>query len=149
MFATEPLAREMEVTGTATVKLWASSSARDTDFTAKLVDVHPDGFAQNLCYGIIRARFRESFEAPKLIEPGEIYKYTIELQPTSNLFKVGHRIRLDVSSSDFPNFDRNHNTGADDYEVTKLIPATQTIYHDKRHPSKVILPTIPSAKDEA
>ena len=98
---------------------------------------------------MIRARFRGSFEEPKLIEPCEIYENTIELQLTSNLLKVGHRIRLDVSSSDFPNFDRNHNKGAEDYEDTALIPATQTIYHDRRHPSKVILPIIPSEKGEA
>ncbi len=142
-FVSEPLTKKMEVTGNGVVKLWASSSAQDTDFTAKLIDVHADGFAQNLCYGIIRTRFRKSLDAAKLIKPGEIYEYTIELQPTSNLFHVGHSIRLDISSSDFPNFDRNHNTGVQDWESPEMVSATQTIYHDKMHPSKVIIPIIP------
>ena len=143
VFATDPLPQDAEVTGYPVVKLWASSTARDTDFTAKLVDVHADGFAQNLCHGIVRARYRESMEKPTLIRPSEVYEYTIRLQPTSNLFKAGHRIRIDISSSDFPNFDRNHNTGGDDYAETTLLRATQTVYHDVQHASRIILPVIP------
>ena len=138
-----PLEREIEVTGPVSLKLWAASSAPDTDFTAKLIDVWPDGFAQELCYGIVRARYRDSFDAPTPIEPGRPYEYTITLNPTGNLFQPGHRIRVDVSSSDFPNFDRNHNTGGDDYANADLAPASQTIFHDVARPSRIILPVIP------
>ena len=143
VYATPPLERGVEVTGPVSLRLWAASSAPDTDFTAKLIDVWPNGFAQELCYGIVRARYRESFEAPTPIEPGRPYEYTVTLNPTSNLFRQGHRIRVDVSSSDFPNFDRNHNTGGDDYANADLAPATQTIFHDSARPSRIILPVIP------
>ncbi len=135
--------REVEVTGHIRLKLYAASTARDTDFVAKLLDIWPDGFAQELCYGIVRARYRESFENPSLIEPGKVYEYDITIHPTSNVFKPGHRIRLDVSSSDFPNFDRNHNTGGNDYADATLVAARQTVFHDAERPSRVILPIIP------
>ena len=143
VYVTPPLEREIEVTGPVSLRLWAASSAPDTDFSAKLIDVWPDGFAQELCYGIVRARYRDSFDAPTPIEPGRPYEYTITLNPTSNLFQPGHRIRVDVSSSDFPNFDRNHNTGGDDYANAELAPASQTIFHDSARPSRIILPVIP------
>jgi putative CocE/NonD family hydrolase len=142
-YVTPPLETPMEVTGPIVVKLWAASSARDTDFTAKLIDVWPDGFVQELCHGIVRARYRESFDRPSLIEPGRAYEYTIRVNPTSNLFRRGHRIRLDISSSDFPNFDRNHNTGGDDYREATLAAAQQTLFHDAARPSRLILPVIP------
>ena len=142
-FATPPLRQEVEVTGHIRLKLYAASTARDTDFVAKLLDIWPNGFAQELCYGIVRARYRESFENPSLIEPGTVYEYDIAINPTSNVFKPGHRIRLDVSSSDFPNFDRNHNTGGNDYADATLIAARQTVSHDAARPSHVILPVIP------
>jgi hypothetical protein len=143
VFTTEPLQEEIEVTGPVVIKLWAASTAPDTDFTAKLVDVHPDGSAVNLCYGIVRARYRESFESPSLITPGEIYEYTIPLRATGNLFQKGHRIRVDISSSNFPFFDRNHNTGRPFHEDPELVTATQTICHSSRYPSRIILPVIP------
>ena len=143
VYATPPLEREVEVTGPITVTLHAASSARDTDFVVKLLDVWPDGFAQELCYGIVRARYRDSFDDPTLIEPGRTYEYTIQVNPTSNLFKAGHRIRIDVTSSDFPNFDRNHNTGGNDYAESTLVPASQTVFHDSTRPSRVTLPIIP------
>jgi putative CocE/NonD family hydrolase len=143
VYATPPLESAVEVTGPIVVILWASSSARDTDFIAKLIDVWPDGFAQELCHGIVRARYRESYDRPSLIEPERVYEYTIRLNPTSNLFRSGHRIRLDISSSDFPNFDRNHNTGGDDYRETTLQTARQKIFHDAARPSRVVLPVIP------
>ena len=121
----------------------AASSARDTDFVVKLMDVWPNGFTQELCHGIVRARYRESFDNPTLIEPGEVYQYNIRLNPTSNLFKPGHRIRVNVTSSDFPNFDRNHNTGGDDYAESTLVSARQTVFHDGGRPSRVVLPIIP------
>ncbi|MHB8576557.1 MAG: CocE/NonD family hydrolase, partial [Dehalococcoidia bacterium] len=127
IYTSEPLERPLEVTGPISVELWASSSAPDTDFTAKLVDVHPDGYAQNLLDGIIRARYRDSASRPSPIEPGTPYRYTIDLWATSTVFLPGHRIRLEISSSNFPRFDRNLNTGAPFGEGSASLPARQTI----------------------
>jgi putative CocE/NonD family hydrolase len=149
VFQTPPLAEDVEVTGPIDVKLWASSSTVDTDFTAKLVDVHPPspdfpaGIDMNLEDGIIRARFRNSLEKQELMVPGQIYEFTIRLYPTSNLFKAGHRIRLDISSSNFPRFDVNPNTGEPLNQHRRMVTATNTIYHDSIHPSHAILPIIP------
>ena len=149
VFMTPPLAEDLEVTGPIDVKLWASSSAVDTDFTAKLIDVHPptddypNGIDMNLGDGIIRARFRDSLEKAELMKPGEIYQFTIQLYPTSNLFKAGHRIRLDISSSNFPRFDVNPNTGEPLNAHRRMIVARNTIHHDRAHPSHVIFPIIP------
>ena len=143
VYQTPPLENELEVIGPVVLKLWAASSAPDTDFRAKLIDVHPDGLAVNLCYGIIRARYREGFDSPNLIEPGRPYEYNVPLNPTGIVFKKGHRMRVDVSSSDFPNFDRNHNTGADFWSDAELRVAHQTVYHDGEHPSRLVLPVIP------
>jgi putative CocE/NonD family hydrolase len=143
VYATEPLQDDIEVTGPVVVKLWAASTALDTDFTAKLVDVHPDGFAVPVCHGILRTSYRDGFDNPQLITPGEVYEYTIPLRETGNLFKKGHRIRVDIASSDFPFFDRNHNTGRPFYEDSELVAASQTVYHNSAHPSRVILPVIP------
>jgi len=151
VFQTEPLAADVEVTGEIEVKLWASSSAVDTDFTAKLVDVHPPnpdypaGFDQNLEDGIIRARFRDSLKQEKLMEPGAVYEFTIKLYPTSNVFKRGHRIRVDVSSSNFPRFDVNPNTGEPLGESGRMTVAQNTVLVDKTHPSHIVLPVIPMA----
>lgn len=142
-YSTEPLEKETEVTGPVTVTLYASSSAKDTDFTAKLVDVHPDGKAYNLCDGIIRARFRSGRDNPRLLEPGKVEEYEIDLWVTSNLFKPGHRIRVEVSSSNFPRFDRNPNSGKRFGSDTELTKAKQKIYHDAEHPSCLVLPIIP------
>ena len=144
VYSTPILERDVEVTGPITVTLWAATSATDTDFTAKLVDVCEDGCARNLTDGIIRARYRESMSDPSLLEPGRAYRYTIDLWATSNVFKAGHRIRLDVSSSNFPRFDRNTNTGGVIAADTELKPAVQTILHDAAHPSHVSLPIVPS-----
>jgi putative CocE/NonD family hydrolase len=143
VYQSQPLTEEIEITGPVVLKLWASSSAPDTDFTAKLIDVHPNGLAVNLCYGIIRARYRDGYANPSLIQPYLPYEYTIRLTPTSVLFQRGHRIRLDVSSSDFPNFDRNHNTGKDFWSDIEMLLAHQTVFHDREHPSRLILPMIP------
>ncbi|MEV7422040.1 CocE/NonD family hydrolase [Streptomyces sp. NPDC091212] len=138
-----PMTEDTEVTGPITVKLYAASSAPDTDWTAKLVDVHPDGTAVNLNSGIVRASYRESSTDPKPITPGKVYAYTIKVWPTSNLFRKGHRIRLDISSSDYPQYDPNPNTGSWLGESTALRPARQTVLHDAAHPSRVTLPVIP------
>ena len=113
------------------------------DFAATLVDVHPSGLATNVCEGIRRARFRESLEQPSLIEAGRVYEYRIDLWETSNLFKAGHRIRVEVTSSNFPRFDRNLNTCEDQATGTRWQTAAQTIFHDQRYPSHILLPVIP------
>ena len=149
VFQSEPLKENVEVTGPIVVKLWASSSAPDTDFTAKLIDIYPpnddypEGYALNLTDSILRARYRNSFEHAELMEPGVVYELTVNPVPTSNLFKKGHRIRLDIASSNFPRFDVNPNTGEPLNFHTRTIVAENTIYHDKEHPSHIILPIIP------
>lgn len=150
VYTTPPLTTDTEVTGPVSVTLYASSSAPDTDWTAKLVDVHPDGTAVNLNNGIQRASFRESSSAPTPIESGTVYQYTITVWPTSNLFRAGHRIRLEISSSDFPQFDPNPNTGSWLGDSTTAHVAHQTVLHDTQHPSALVLPVIPaSASDKA
>ena len=115
----------------------------DTDFTAKLVDVSPDGFAMNLTDGILRMRYRHSQEKPTLMNPGQIYKISVDLWATSNVFKKGHVLRLEVSSSNFPRFDRNLNTGEEQAHATRMIKVENTVWHDKDHPSALILPVVP------
>lgn len=143
VYSTPPLAEPIEVTGPITVVLYAATDCVDTDFTATLVDVHPDGKAINICEGIVRARFRESMESPSLIEPGEVYRYEIDVWETSNLFKAGHQIRIEISSSNFPRFARNLNSGESQATGTTVKTAQQTIYHDAARPSHVVLPVIP------
>lgn len=135
----------LEVTGPVKLVLYAASTAPDTDFTAKLVDVHPGGKAYNLCEGIIRAQNREAGKGASLIEPGRIYQYEIDLWVTSNVFLPGHRIRVEVSSSNFPRFDRNPNSGKEFGTDTELLKATQTIYHNEQYPSHIVLPVIPKS----
>jgi len=140
VYTTPPLKNDVEVIGPVRVVLYAATSARDTDFTAKLVDVFPDGRAQNLTDGILRLRYRKSLERAQLIRPGEIVKLTIDAGVTGNVFQKGHRIRMEISSSNFPRFDRNPNTGGSIADETQLRQASQTIYHDAEHPSHVLLP---------
>jgi putative CocE/NonD family hydrolase len=143
IYSTNPLAQDMEVTGPVGLDLYASSSAIDTDFTAKLVDVWPNGFAQNLTEGIIRARYRNSQAAPEFLNPGQIYEFHIDLWSTSNVFQKGHRIRVEISSSNFPRFDRNLNTGDSAAVSGRFVSAANVIYHDAGHPSALILPVVP------
>jgi putative CocE/NonD family hydrolase len=149
VFQTEPLDKDLEVTGEIEVRLFASSSAKDTDFTAKLIDVYPPsadwpgGFDLNIGDGIVRARFRDGLEQETLMKPGEVYEFTIKLYPTSNVFKRGHRIRLDISSSNFPRFDVNPNTGEPLNQQRRSQIAEQTIYHDGQHLSRIVLPVVP------
>lgn len=149
-FRTAPLTGDVEVTGTVEVKLWISSTAPDTDFTAKLIDEippggdYPLGFDLNIGDSILRARYRESFENPKMLEPGRVEPITITLYPTSNVFKAGHRIRLDISSSNYPRFDLNPNTGDPPGTYRRLVAADNTVVHDADHPSHVVLPIIPA-----
>ena len=143
VFSTAPLVRDLEVSGWLTLELFASTSARDTDFTAVLADVDDSGYARFLTDGVVRGRYRESTTTATALQPGRIYKFSIDLWATSNLFKAGHRIRLYVSSSNFPRFDRNRNTGEPILDATRSVKANQTVYHDTEHPSALVLPIVP------
>ncbi len=145
VYTTQRLRRELEVTGPVEVVLYVSTSAADTDFTAKLVDVFPDGEARNLTDGILRLRYRNGLQKPALAHPGEVYPVTIDAGVTSNVFLPGHAIRLEVTSSNFPRFDRNANTGHPAADDKSLRKAQQTIYHGKDRDSHILLPVIPEA----
>ncbi|MBM3944630.1 MAG: CocE/NonD family hydrolase, partial [SAR202 cluster bacterium] len=148
-FQTEELREDVEATGPIEVRLWVSSSAVDTDFTAKLVDVHPpsadypDGLALNVTDSIMRARYRNGWERPELMEPGKVYELRFELFPTSLVFRKGHRVRVDISSSNWPRFDVNPNTGGPLGVEQAAVVAQQTVWHDGERPSHVVLPVIP------
>jgi len=144
-YTSEPLQAPLEVTGPVRVTLWAATTAVDTDWVVKLVDVHPDGRAINITEGIIRAQFRNGLESPALLEREQIYQYHVNLRATSNLFKAGHRIRVDVSSSSFPHWDRNPNTGAPlgTVGLGDVQTASQTVFHDAARPSHIVLPVVP------
>ncbi len=143
VYTTAPLKQDLEVIGPVEVVLYVATSARDTDFTAKLVDVFPDGYARNLTDGILRLRYRKSLEAPELLKPGEVYRVTVDAGVTGNVFLKGHRVRVEISSSNFPRFDRNPNTGGPVADETKLLKANQTVYHGKEHPSQLVLMVSP------
>ena len=140
VYTSAELTSDFEITGPIVVKLHAASSARDTDFTAKLIDVHPSGRAINIADGLLRARYRKSFERPELMKPETAYEFTIDLAATSNVFRAGHRLRLEISSSNFPRFDRNPNTGAPIGTTRELMRASQTVFHDSMRPSHIVLP---------
>jgi putative CocE/NonD family hydrolase len=144
VYSTPPMTQDVEVTGPVSVELYAKSSAVDTDFTGKLVDVGPDGFAQNMTEGIVRARYRDSQEKPSLINPDQVYKFTIDLWATSNVFRKGHVLRLEISSSNFPRFDTNLNTGEDPRLAQRSVAATNTVLHDAQHPSALVLAVVPA-----
>ena len=149
VYTGEPLAEDLELTGTVVLHLVASTSAPDTDWTAKLVDVHPDGRALGVTDGIVRARYREGLEHPRLLPPGEPAAFTLAVGSTSRLFRAGHRIRLEVSSSNFPRFSRHPNTAGDLAAVDEagLQVARQTVYHDATHASCLLLPVVPPRSD--
>ena len=144
-YTSVPMDADLEVTGPIGVVLYAATDCRDTDWTAKLVDVSPTGYAKNLCDGIIRARCRESFSDPTLLDPGTIYEYRIEVGVTGNVFRKGHCIRLEISSSNFPRFDRNLNTGNSAATDTTPQRAHQTVLHSKEYPSHILLPVVPES----
>ncbi len=151
-FETDRLEDDTEVTGDVMIKLWVSSTAFDTDFTVKLIDVYPasddypEGYHLNLTDTILRARYRDSWTKPKMMSPGEPVEISIQLWPISNVFKKGHRIRLDVSSSNFPRFDVNPNTGEPVGRHAKMIKADNTIHTGANHASRIVLPIIPTAE---
>lgn len=150
VFQSQPLEKDLEITGPITVELWVSSTAPDTDFTAKLLDCYPpstdypEGYAMNLTDGIMRCRYRKSWEEPQMMEPGEVVLITIEPMPTSNLFRKGHWLRLDISSSNFPRFDVNPNTGAPEGSAGPRVVAFNTVHMGLRYPSRVVLPLVPA-----
>ena len=155
VFQSSPLAADVEVTGPIEATLWIASDCPDTDFTIKLIDVYPrstdypEGYAMNLTDGILRCRYRSSWEEPRLMRPGRVYKIKVEAFPTSNLFKVGHCIRLDVSSSNFPHFDANPNTGAEEGRAASTRIATNRVFLDAQRPSHVVLPIVPLSERRA
>jgi len=146
VYTSDAITMETEVTGPIKAVLYVSSSARDTDFTVKLLDVAPDGTAYNLQEGIMRARYREGYRTPVFMEKGGVYKLEVDLQATSNVFLPGHRIRVEVSSSNFPRFDRNMNTGGVNWDESKWVTATNTIHHSARHPSHILLPVVTNGR---
>lgn len=150
VFQTPALERDVEVTGRLVVKLWAASDGPDTDFTAKLIDVYPPnkdfpaGVDLNIGDSIVRGRYRNGPGPAAMLTPGQPYEFTIEMYPTSLVFKRGHRIRLDISSSNFPRFDVNPNTGEPLNANRRWRVATNSVYHDAQHPSHIVLPIIPA-----
>jgi putative CocE/NonD family hydrolase len=142
VYDTGVLEADLELTGPLEMLLYASSSARDTDFTAKLVDVYPDGRAIHISEGILRARHRKSLESVEFLQPGEVDEFRIAMAPTSNVFRRGHRVRLEISSSNFPRFDRNLNTGGNIGTETRWQIAHQTVMHNGRYASHLLAPVI-------
>ncbi|MCP4299764.1 MAG: CocE/NonD family hydrolase [Gammaproteobacteria bacterium] len=142
VYTTEPLNEDLNVVGPITVTLYVSSSAKDTDFTAKLVDVYPDGTAYNIQDSILRARYREGFDKKVFMEPDGVYRIDLRLHATGNVFLKGHRVRLQVSSSNFPRFTRNLNTGGNNFDETEWLVADNTIHHSNNYPSHIVLPVV-------
>lgn len=143
VYSTPPLPEDVEVTGSVSALIFVASTAPDLDVTAKLVDVAPDGFARNVAEGILRARYREGTDHAVPLAPGEIAELEVDLLATSNLFRAGHRIRLQIAASNWPRFDRNPQTGGVVAEATELRPARQTVFHDASRPSRLRLPIVP------
>ena len=143
VYTGDQVANDTEVCGPIKVTLYAATTAIDTDFTAKLIDVWPNGFAERLSDGIVRARFRNGMEKEELVQPGAVTEYKIDAWNTCQMFKTGHRIRIEISSSAFPKYPRNLNTGGPLGQDSKMVTAQQTIYHDAQHPSRVTLPVVP------
>ncbi len=145
-YTSDVLAQDVEVIGPVEMVLYAASDAKDTDFLVRLCDVHPDGRSIFVTEGILRARYRNSHEgdSTELLEPGEVAEYRIRVYPTATTFLAGHRIRLDVTSSSFPRFSRNLNTGDDVGTGTRMQVARQSVLHTNRYPSHVVLPVVPA-----
>ena len=143
VFDSDPLTEEMEITGPMTATLWAATDAVDTDWFVMLLDVHPDGTAERIQEGVMRARFRNGFDRPEMLTPGTVYRYDIDLWFTGQVLPPGHRLRVAVSSALLPKYDRNLNTGGDNERDTTWVIANQRVLHDAEHPSHVTLPLIP------
>jgi putative CocE/NonD family hydrolase len=147
VYSTDPLKVGTEVSGPIEVMLYVSSDAKDTDFTAKLLDVYPDGSAYNLDETIQRARYRDGYDKKVLMEPGKTYKVTLGPMTTSNYFEAGHRIRIEISSSNFPRFDRNMNTGGNNYDEASGVVAHNSVHHSGQYPSQVKITVVERARE--
>jgi putative CocE/NonD family hydrolase len=144
VYTSEPFRDGIELSGPITPTLYVSSDAKDTDFTVKVIDVYPDGRAFNLDESIQRMRYREGYDRPVAwMEKGKVYKVTLQPLTTSNYFAKGHRLRIEVSSSNFPRFDRNMNTGGNNYDETKGVVARNSVHHAKEHPSHIVVTVVP------
>ena len=141
VYSSPPLTEGIEIAGPIGVTLYVSSDVRDTDFIAKLVDVYPDGRAYNIRRRAVMARYRNG-ATPEYMEPGEVYEIRFQMMDVANYFAAGHRIRLEVMSSDFPHYARNLNTGADNWTTSEMRIATNTVHHSLEHPSKLVLPVL-------
>ena len=142
VYSTEPLKEGVEVSGSIETTLYVGSDAKDTDFTLKIIDVHPDGTAYNLNETLLRARYREGFEKEVFMEDDKVYKLELPPMATSNFFKKGHQIRIEISSSNFPRFARNLNTGGNNYDEKDAVIARNKIYHSQKYPSQIRLPIV-------
>jgi len=143
VYTSKPLKHDVEAVGPVKAVLWVATTAKDTDFTAKLVDVFPDGSARNLTDGSLRLRYRSSLEKAELAKPGTTYKITVDAGVSANVFLKGHRIRLEIASANFPRFDRNANTGGSVADESHWLKAKQTVFHDREHPSRLELMVLP------
>jgi putative CocE/NonD family hydrolase len=139
-YTSEPLPADLDVVGSVRLELFASSDCVDTDFAAKLCDVFPDGRSIQVVDGILRARYRKSREKARLLRPGKVYRFDLDLWPTAWRFAAGHRLRVAVTSSNFPRFDRNLNTGLNPAIAGEMAVAVNMVYHDRKHPSRLVLP---------
>jgi putative CocE/NonD family hydrolase len=145
VYTTEPFQEGTEVSGPIVPTLYVSSDVKDTDFTVKILDVYPDGSAYNLDESIQRMRYRDGYEKPLVwMEKGKVYKVTLQPLTTSNWFAPGHRLRIEVSSSNFPRFDRNLNTGGNNYDEWSAVVATNTVHHSKQYPSSLTVTVVPA-----
>jgi putative CocE/NonD family hydrolase len=143
VYTSELFKEGIELSGPIEPTLYVSSDMKDTDFTVKIVDVYPDGTAYNLDESIQRARYREGYDRPTVsMEPGKVYKVTLQPLTTSNYFEAGHRLRVEISSSNFPRFDRNLNTGGNNYDEDKGVVAHNSVHHSKQYPSQVVLTVV-------
>ena len=142
VYTSDVLEDGVEVSGSLEAVLYVSSSAKDTDFVAKLVDVHPDGTAYLIQEGVLRARWRNGLDEKAFMEEGEVYEVRVDMEATHNYFAPGHRIRLDISSSSFPRWDRNLNTGGSNFDESEGVIAVNTIHHSPEHPSHLLLPVV-------
>jgi uncharacterized protein len=144
VYTSEPLKQPLAIAGPVRMKLFATTDGPDTDWMIKLVDVHPDGFAMNIAEGMLRARFRQGLDKIALLRPNEPYEFEVDMAGTANVFRPGHRIRVDITSSNFPQFDRNPNTGENLGASAKVRVARQTVFHSSARPSHIVLPVVPA-----
>jgi putative CocE/NonD family hydrolase len=148
VYTSQPLDQPLAIAGPVKMKLFAATDGPDTDWVVKLIDVHPNGFAMNICEGILRARYRRGTDRMELLKPNEVYEFEIDMVGTANVFLPGHRIRVDITSSHFPQFDRNPNTGEPFGVSAKVRVAKQTIYHNAQRASQILLPVVPTPKNK-